>query len=175
MSIFSHSIFENVRTRVIVIHDGAMLLLPPGTNSEAAWSPPGGGMERDESLAECAAREVLEETGIAVDIGRVAFLREWVAPRYCTNPEDPGGAGEFGFGMEVFFYATRAASGDVPRAQCEWDAHWVKLEDVPGLALWPNELKSLALAIAAQTTPPGVHSFVTDFIDPTTPPGDVIW
>jgi ADP-ribose pyrophosphatase YjhB (NUDIX family) len=99
MPITTHNIYENVRTRVVVVHDGRMLLLPPGTNEPDCWSPPGGGLEPHESLAECARREVLEETGVAVTIGRVAFLREWVAPARCTLAECDAEKGEFGFGV----------------------------------------------------------------------------
>jgi 8-oxo-dGTP pyrophosphatase MutT (NUDIX family) len=82
MSIFNHNVFENIRTRAIVLHGGRLLLIPPGSDaSEAAWGLPGGGLRPHESLAECLRREVLEETGIHVRIERVVFLREWVIPK----------------------------------------------------------------------------------------------
>ena len=61
ISIFNHNVFENVRTRAIVLHGDSLLLLPPGSDAaEAAWGLPGGGLWPHESLAECARREVLE-------------------------------------------------------------------------------------------------------------------
>ena len=71
-------------------------------------------MEPHESLAECARREVLEETGIPVRVGRVAFLREWVVPRY-AQASDPGEG--HGFGLEVFHYAYPEEPAPEPRPE----------------------------------------------------------
>ena len=86
MSIFTHTIYESIRTRILVLRDGCILLHPPemdgGIWGTGAWGLPGGGLEPHESLADCARREVLEETGIPVRVGAIAFLQEWVVPRY---------------------------------------------------------------------------------------------
>src|SRR5689334_10846528 len=108
MSIFSHNIYDNIRTRTIVLHQGRVLMVPAGSTPEApvVWRLPGGGLEPHESLAECARREVLEETGISVRVGRIAFVYEWVVPKYVQTPDpDPDGRGQ-GYGLEVFHYAT---------------------------------------------------------------------
>ena len=42
------------------------------------WIPPGGGVEREESLFVCAEREVMEETGVDVDRDRVSYVKQWV-------------------------------------------------------------------------------------------------
>jgi len=173
MSLYSHNIYENVRTRILVIHDGCVLLLPPHDGGDS-YGPPGGGLEPRESLGECAAREVLEETGLRVEVGRVAFLREWVVPTYHT-PEEPGEG--HAYGLEVFFYAT--VVGD-PMALRELDiepvmAEWVPLERVPSMRVWPNELKSLAITLVRDGTPGGAPSFVGDLDDPGLPARHVAW
>ena len=171
MSILSHNVFDNVRTRVIVPHNGALLLVFMEVDGEEMWGPPGGGMEPHESLAECAAREVMEETGIAVDVRLVAFLREWVVPAHCELPEAGDG---FGFGIEVFLWAwPRDARAVTPCGDLE--ARWIAFEDVPVLPLWPNELKSLVAMMAAGNTPAGVHSFVSQLEDPSLPGRPVDW
>ena len=61
---FTHNIYRNIRTRVIVVRDGKMLLFPPGsdgTGRDPYRGPPGGGMKPNESLYECGEREVMEE------------------------------------------------------------------------------------------------------------------
>lgn len=69
---------DHIRARAIVGHAGGLLLAPPPTRHRA-WLPPGGGLEPGEGRAECLAREVWEETGIPIRVGRLAFLQEWVA------------------------------------------------------------------------------------------------
>lgn len=71
-----------VRVRVggILVRDGAILLaahrglLPDGATF---WSPPGGGWAFGESLKAALQREFLEETGLAVRVGRQLHLHEF--------------------------------------------------------------------------------------------------
>lgn len=48
-------------TRVMCVHEGKVLLVKMTYLKN--WYFPGGGVERHESLPECAARELVEETG----------------------------------------------------------------------------------------------------------------
>jgi 8-oxo-dGTP pyrophosphatase MutT (NUDIX family) len=151
MSIFSHDIYQNIRTRTIVLHDGCVLLHPPGKDGgiwgTGAWGLPGGGLEPNESLVECARREVLEETGISVRIGAIAFLLEWVVPRYAPALELGEG---HGYGLEVFHLAYPEQPVPLPRPEKDGDppAHWVPIGDVPNLPIWPKELKELCRRLA---------------------------
>jgi hypothetical protein len=43
---------------------------------------------------------------------------------------------------------------------------WVPLDDVPALPLWPKQLKWLCRRLLAETSPSGIHSFVSDFESP---------
>lgn len=62
--------------RVIVEHDGTYLVVRPWLGS-GAWLLPGGGIWRGEPLAEAAARELNEETGIAIDPDDLVLLGEF--------------------------------------------------------------------------------------------------
>lgn len=163
MGIFSHDIYENIRTRTIVLHQGCLLLHPPemdgGIWGVGAWGLPGGGLEPHESLAECAAREVFEETGIRVQIGPIAFLQEWVVPRYAPALES--GAGH-GYGLEVFHLAYPIEPVPPPRAEKAGNppARWVPLADVPALPIWPQPLKDLCRQLSAGETPAGIRAFM---------------
>ena len=52
----------------VIVRKGRMVLLGKRRNSHGAgtWSFPGGHLELNESVVECARREVLEETGLRV-------------------------------------------------------------------------------------------------------------
>ncbi|MFI6951664.1 NUDIX domain-containing protein [Streptomyces sp. NPDC050422] len=58
----------------IVIEDGRLLLLNQDTDEERSWSLPGGKLEEGESLGEALIREVREETGVDVEVGRLLYL-----------------------------------------------------------------------------------------------------
>ena len=51
----------------VAILDGESILLVNRRDNKR-WTMPGGTMEINESLADCAAREVLEETGLKIEI-----------------------------------------------------------------------------------------------------------
>jgi ADP-ribose pyrophosphatase YjhB (NUDIX family) len=50
-------------------------------SGDSWWIPPGGGLEtQDKSILDCAIREVFEETGLQVTIGKLVYLREFIEP-----------------------------------------------------------------------------------------------
>ena len=173
MSIFSHNIYDNIRTRVIVIHNHSLLLLPP-VDPTSAWRLPGGGLEPHESLADCAVREVYEETGLTVSIHSIAFLREWVVPTYCPLPD---AAERVGYGMEVYLYASPQLPLTPlrPEGSTEPTPCWVALTDVPALPLWPKELKALATELGSGARVRGVPSFVSQLEHPLAVPAAITW
>ena len=61
----------------LIVRDGKVLLIRRGKEPyKDHWSLPGGGVERGERIREAVKREVLEETGLEVDVGLVAGYRE---------------------------------------------------------------------------------------------------
>lgn len=54
-------------TAVVVAPDGNVLMIK--RSDDGRWVPPGGVMELGETPQECAAREVLEETGYRIEVG----------------------------------------------------------------------------------------------------------
>lgn len=65
----------------VVVDDERLLLVqrsaPPG---QGLWAVPGGRVERGETLQEATAREVLEETGLVVEVGDVAWVGDAIGP-----------------------------------------------------------------------------------------------
>lgn len=171
MSILNHNIYDNVRTRVIVLHQGCMLLRPP-QEAISAWRLPGGGLLPNESLAECAIREVFEETRFRIRISGVAFLREWVVPKYCALPD---GQERPAFGLEVYFYARLTNEPSAPRLEnADLAAVWIALEKIPNLPLWPKEVKALASSLLSGPALHGVSSFVSQLESPWEMPSEPV-
>jgi ADP-ribose pyrophosphatase YjhB (NUDIX family) len=46
------------------------------------WLPPGGRVEGNESIYDCARRELMEETGLQVDLGQILYIQEFWEPEY---------------------------------------------------------------------------------------------
>jgi ADP-ribose pyrophosphatase YjhB (NUDIX family) len=62
----------------VISPEGKLLLLETehAGNPERWWTSPGGGMERGESIEQCAVRETLEESGVHVRLTRLLAVRE---------------------------------------------------------------------------------------------------
>ena len=76
-------------------------------------------------MAACARREALEETGLAVDPARVAFIAETLGP---GSPQRA---------VDLVFLAGPGMHGDPVPAEPGLDARFVPLTALPGLNLRP--------------------------------------
>ncbi|MGD9955518.1 MAG: NUDIX hydrolase [Candidatus Nanopelagicales bacterium] len=78
----SRPVVRRRAARVLAVSPGGRVLLFEGGDPDRPhvriWHAPGGGVEGDESDAEAAVREFLEETGLAVDLGPHVWDRELV-------------------------------------------------------------------------------------------------
>ena len=70
----------DLRCSAIVFRDDTVLLVHRIRNGTDDWVLPGGTPRAGESMAACARRETLEETGLSVDPTRVAFVLEALGP-----------------------------------------------------------------------------------------------
>ena len=77
---------NHIGTAVIIEHRGKILL--EHRQDSETWAVIGGGLMLEESLAECAAREVFEETGIKLDSEDISFYKIYDDPsRIASYPD----------------------------------------------------------------------------------------
>ena len=64
---------------IVLVHDGLQLLLTHSDN-RPFWALVAGFLESGETLEQCAAREVREETGVLIDDIRYFGSQAWPFP-----------------------------------------------------------------------------------------------
>ena len=108
---------------VIFDERGRILLIRRGDNKQ--WALPAGGMEPGESVTECMAREVWEETGLTVETS-VAFAI-YSEPRF-TAPTRPDAQ------LLTVAYRVDEWSGELDRITDETDdAMWFSVDELRSL------------------------------------------
>ncbi|MEW6635414.1 MAG: NUDIX domain-containing protein [Actinomycetota bacterium] len=135
-----------IRVGAVVARDGALLLVRhEKPDREPYWVLPGGRLEPGETIPECAARELTEETGLAARFGGVLYVSEFLREGRHTvdvtarmEPED-GAEAHLGHDPEV-------EPGAEPTLR---EVRWVGVEELRGLNLLPPRLKERLLADAA--------------------------
>jgi len=110
-----------------VIQEGDNFLIAQRRSDDEhglSWEFPGGVQEEGEDPRETLAREIREELGISVDVGRVM---ETLFHRY------PG------FDMLLIFYGCRILSGRPSPIECR-DVRWVKRADLDRYSFMPADM-----------------------------------
>jgi len=72
---FEDSYKIRVSSRAIIINDDKILLICFGNG--LYYNFPGGGIEKNETAKQAVVREVLEESGLSVDVGELVFSLEY--------------------------------------------------------------------------------------------------
>lgn len=94
----------DIRCSVVVLRKHEVLLLHRTGGERDDWVLPGGTPREEESAAECARRELLEETGVSADLSRVALVVESAIPGSARRQ------------LDIVFLATEPVLGrELPR------------------------------------------------------------
>jgi len=116
----------DVRCSALVFRDQEVLLVRRARDDGEDWVLPGGTPRPGESMAACARRETLEETGLAVEPGRIAFVLEAQGPRSGLHTVD------------LVFLAILTPSGQEPRSlETDLSARFVPLRLLDQIDLRP--------------------------------------
>jgi 8-oxo-dGTP diphosphatase len=133
----------DVRCSAVIFRGQEVLLVHRIREGGDDWVLPGGTPHPGESMAACARRETLEETGIAAEPGRIAFVLESRGPQSGLHTVD------------LVFLAAPSVSGQEPgSAEPDLSARFVPLGQLHQLDLRPpmaGYLRRLNVRSAGQT------------------------
>lgn len=65
-----------VRPTGILIEDGKILIVKQEVSEQRHWALPGGKLEYGETIEQCLAREISEETGIEVGVKELLYITD---------------------------------------------------------------------------------------------------
>ncbi|MFT3998114.1 MAG: NUDIX hydrolase [Asticcacaulis sp.] len=120
---------------VVCWRDDEVLLIRRGREPRKGhWSIPGGKVERFESLAQTALRELREETGIEAQLGPLIEVYEIIEPGSEAHPE--------GFHLVLIDYVAQWLSGEPVAADDADEARFVNFDEAMRL-LVEDDLKDV--------------------------------
>ncbi len=132
---------HRIRAAGLVLDPDQRILLVRETDPETGnefWVPPGGGLEsQDSSVIACLQREIQEETGLTVQVGRLVYLREFAQTSKQVHH------------IELFFevrdYQGHINNGGSANGRQAADltrhAQWFHQDDLASLHVYPEQLK----------------------------------
>jgi 8-oxo-dGTP diphosphatase len=111
----------------IIIADGRVVLVKRGHPPlEGKWSIPGGVLEIGETLRKAAVREVLEETGLAVEPGELLGVFERVIPDE---------QGRMRYHYVLIDFLCRLVSGELVAGDDASEVGWFRKAELAGMGL----------------------------------------
>lgn len=119
----------------ITIKDEKVLLVKRGVEpSNGLWAIPGGKLKLGESMQECAAREILEETGITIKAGDCIYVFDFIE----RDSEE-----KIKFHYVIIDFAADYVAG-VPRAADDaLEAGWFSAGEIRKLPVAANTINAL--------------------------------
>lgn len=148
---------RRIGVRAIIYKDGKILAVKHKTKTGAKdfWAIPGGGLDPSESLEDGLKREIHEELGIDVKIGRLLFVQQFKSTRADRDEE-----------LELFFLVENSedfaeidylgtSHGMVELARCEFI-------DPAAETVRPSFISRVDMALYAESVQPVL---VADLLD----------
>lgn len=130
-----------------VVFDGDTVLLTRNRDRMGDfYLLPGGGQRMGETLHGAVRRETAEETGWAVNPGRLLLVRDYIGANHCFAEED-GDVHQ----VELMFAAAlleRVEGWEPVRDAWQTGVDWLRLNDLPAARIYPSVLSELLPMLA---------------------------
>ena len=128
---------------VVVWHREQVLLVRRGKPPRVGhWSLPGGAQELGETIVAAARREVLEETGLVVEVGEVLAAVDMIERE----------AGRVRYHYTLIDFNAEATGPELRPGGDAADARWFTPEEVAALGLWSETVRIIELARARRSS-----------------------
>lgn len=128
-----------ISAKAIIIEKSRLLVLRL-RDAEGDWyCLPGGGQEYGETLPAALNRECLEEIGSAVRVGRLRFVRDYIAKHHEFAAQDESHQVELMFECELM---SAAGVGKQPDTM-QTGVDWLALDTLSQHRLYPKVLREL--------------------------------
>lgn len=128
-----------VAVGAVIVDGNRVLLVKRGQEPlRGAWTLPGGAVEVGETLDAALAREVLEETGLSVEVGPVVEVLDRVQ-------FDADGRVEYHY--VIIDYVCRAFAGFAVCGSDAQDVRWVPIADLAELRVAPKAIAVIHKAL----------------------------
>ena len=132
----------------VVIRDGKVLLLHHVVRGADYFELPGGGQRFGESVRSAAAREVWEETGVAIEVGARLWVRDYIARNHeFADLEGHRHQVEF-----VFRCIPTGPASEPPTVPDDYQVGtvWIDLHEVAAMPLYPAAFKPLIAQLGTE-------------------------
>ncbi|MGW5939154.1 NUDIX domain-containing protein [Streptomyces celluloflavus] len=145
--------------KAVILHDGHVLLMRAVWDEQECYFLPGGGQHPGESLGDAVRREVDEETGVAVSVEQLLWIREYIGANH-DHPVSEAKAHR----IEAIFLCTPTRDphrlGGHAQDEVQTGLEWVPLGKVPTLNLLPQAIRQPIASLAE--APKATDSYLGD-------------
>jgi 8-oxo-dGTP diphosphatase len=138
----SKKLYVRTSAKAIIIEDGRLLAIRKRDGADTFYTLPGGTQEHGETLAEAAAREVLEETGARVQVGPLRHVRDYVGAHH-EFAERQGHLHRVEFWFECRLLAPPGTQPTTHPDKRQIGIEWIELDRVEDYPLYPRVLAEL--------------------------------
>jgi ADP-ribose pyrophosphatase len=131
----TYPLTPQVGVGAIAVKDGKVLLVKRAIEpSKGLWAIPGGTLKLGETLQECAAREILEETDIKIKVGNCVYVFDFL---------EHDAKRKIKFHFVVIDFMADYISGEPKGADDALDARWLSPAELSKLPVAKNTLSAL--------------------------------